>query len=247
MQPHGSPFAHRIAIAIAFVVAGCGSGEPRPQPPPLHAAPDAAVATGDDWFETPTTDGPRSLPARDGDPPCPKDRCWTAGPDGRPAACLLASGPIGHAGDPDNVSSGVCGSGGGQCSYCRCAAADTPIATPGGEVAIAELAPGDLVLSLHQGRLQAVPLVEVSRIAVDDHVMVTVTLDSGRRLSMSPLHPTADGRVFADLAAGDAQISAVALEPYAGAYTHDILPASDTGTYVAAGVLVGSTLFRPGK
>lgn len=33
------------------------------------------------------------------------------------------------------------------------------------------------------------------------------------------------------------------LEPYGTVETVDILPASDTGTYVAAGVLVGSTLF----
>ncbi len=32
--------------------------------------------------------------------------------------------------------------------------------------------------------------------------------------------------------------------PYLGDYTYDILTASDDGSYVAAGVLVGSTLAR---
>jgi len=32
------------------------------------------------------------------------------------------------------------------------------------------------------------------------------------------------------------------LVPYAHAFTFDILPASETGTYVAGGVLIGSTL-----
>jgi hypothetical protein len=30
--------------------------------------------------------------------------------------------------------------------------------------------------------------------------------------------------------------------PYAHRFTHDILPATDSGTYVAGGVLIGSTL-----
>ena len=64
---------------------------------------------------------------------------------------------------------------------------------------------------------------------------------------MSPGHPTADSRTFGDLAAGDL-LDGVAIEraeliPYRHPFTHDILPDSDTGTYFAAGVLVGSTLW----
>jgi hypothetical protein len=202
-----------------------------------------------DWPAS-TAEGPRSIPARKGKYPCPDDRCWIEGPDGEPAECLLPGGPIKGPDPHDNLSDGVCGGAGAICSVCRCAAADTPIATPRGEVAIADVAVGDLVYSLHQGTVQAVPVIEVRRVAVHDHTMVTVTLDDGRRVSMSPLHPTGDGRVFGELAAGarlgDAAVSAVVLEPYASRFTHDILPASDTGTYLAAGALVGSTLFRPG-
>lgn len=234
--------AIRHALLLVVVAVACGGKDPPAEAPP--PPPD-----DDDWFTTPTDQGPASLPPREGAHPCPKDRCWTEDSDGKPAACVLPGGPVGRAGDPANWTSGVCGSGGEKCVYCECAAADTPVATPTGEVAIADLAIGDLVMSVHEGALRPVPVIAVSRRAVREHTMVTVTLDDGRRVSMSPGHPTADGGVFGELvigaSLGDARISAVTREPYAGAFTHDILPASDTGTYLAAGALVGSTLFRP--
>ena len=45
----------------------------------------------------------------------------------------------------------------------KCAAPDTPIATPAGRRAIADLRPGDLVYGEHDGALVAVPLVQVVR------------------------------------------------------------------------------------
>ncbi|MCZ7687063.1 MAG: Hint domain-containing protein [Sandaracinaceae bacterium] len=129
-----------------------------------------------------------------------------------------------------------------------CASPDTPIATPEGERAIAELAAGDLVYSVHEGALVAVPIERVSRTPVGDHAVVRVALASGRVLEISARHPTADGRTFGDLAPGEALDGVGILEvetvPYEHGYTHDILPASDSGTYVAGGVLIGTTLAR---
>ncbi len=63
-------------------------------------------------------------------------------------------------------------------------------------------------------------------------------------------HPTADGRTLSDLRAGDqlggVHVRATRRIAYRHPYTVDILPASATGNYVAAGVLVGSTLFPAG-
>jgi hypothetical protein len=127
-----------------------------------------------------------------------------------------------------------------------CAAADTPIATPDGERAISTLAPGDLVYGARDGQLVPVPVLRVSSTPVSGHTLVRLTLASGRTLEMSAGHPTADGRPFDALRVGDAMdaevIVAIDRVPYAGDHTWDILPASDDGTYVAAGVLVGSTL-----
>ena len=184
-------------------------------------------------------------------PPPPVD----AGSDAGPTTGTCAMGTCRLVVDGEcEVPTGATGNGCCECgedgtctNFCRCAAPDTPVATPAGERPIADIAVGDLVLSLHRGELVAVPVRQVHHTAVRDHAMVRVHLDSGAHVDMSPAHPTAGGRPFRDLdpgdALGDARITAIELIPYEGDATYDILPASDTGTYVAAGALVGSTLF----
>jgi hypothetical protein len=145
------------------------------------------------------------------------------------------------------TAKGTCPTG---CAQCKCTAPSTPIATPSGERAISELKVGDLVYSVHHGQLKAVPILLTNRVSVTgSHHMVEVRLSTGSVLSISPSHPTADGRTFADLATGD-RLDDVALDsvrrvPYAEAYTYDILPDSDSGAYFAGGVLIGSTLASP--
>ena len=79
--------------------------------------------------------------------------------------------------------------------------------------------------------------------------MVEVKLAHGVVLNITPDHPTADGRTFGDLAAGDrldgVRVDAVRIVPYGQPFTHDILPDSDSGSYVAGGVLIGSALTMP--
>ena len=134
----------------------------------------------------------------------------------------------------------------GTCVPAKCASPDTPIATPTGERPIAELREGDLVLSVDRGAVVAVPIVATGRRAVSDHAVVRVVLSSGAVIEISAGHPTADGRTLGALAPGDrlgdAEVASVSMVPYAHAFTYDILPASDTGAYFAAGALVGSTL-----
>jgi hypothetical protein len=133
-----------------------------------------------------------------------------------------------------------------------CASPDTLVATPDGERPIATLRPGDLVISLDRGELRAVPLLAVHRQPVTGHRVVRITLSTGRVVEMSERHPTVDGRPFASLAPGEwlgdpvagARIVALELIPYAHDATYDILPDSDTGSYVAAGALVGTTMRR---
>jgi hypothetical protein len=138
---------------------------------------------------------------------------------------------------------GTCPTG---CAACACAAPTTPIATPSGDRPISELKVGDLVYSVDHGRLAVVPVASVHRQPVTSaHRMVELRL-SHATLLLSPGHPTADGRTFGALTAGDrldgAPVLGAHLIPYGQPFTYDILPASDTGTYLAGGVLVGSTL-----
>jgi hypothetical protein len=129
-----------------------------------------------------------------------------------------------------------------------CAAPDTPIATPQGERPIAQLAPGDLVYSVEGNGIVVVPILRVGSTPVQDHRVIRVELESGSVLEISPGHPTADGRKFADLVAGDRldrdAVLSAEVATYTYARTYDILPGSSTGTYFAGGALIGSTLVR---
>jgi hypothetical protein len=138
---------------------------------------------------------------------------------------------------------GTCPTG---CAGCVCNAPDTPIATPSGEREIASLREGDLVYSVHRGQVVAVPIRMVHRKEAPNHVVVELALATGNVLHVSPLHPTADGRFFGDLRPGDVldgvRVEDARLVPFAHTHTYDILPDSDTGSYYAGGVLIGSTL-----
>jgi hypothetical protein len=127
-----------------------------------------------------------------------------------------------------------------------CASPDTPIATPQGERRIADVREGDLVYSVDHDAIRPVIVARAGRTPVFNHSVIQVTTADGRRLEVSAGHPTADGRQFGDLrpaARLDGQlIDRVEVIPYRYAETYDILPASDTGTYFAAGMLIGSTL-----
>jgi hypothetical protein len=146
----------------------------------------------------------------------------------------------------DPTPEGTCPLG---CPGCVCASPDTPILTPDGERPIAELRAGDLVYSLEGASVVVVPVLRTRREAVAHHEVVRLRLASGAVLEVSGAHPTADGRTFVELRAGD-DLDGVAITersviPYRHAYTYDILPASATGSYFAGGVRIGSTLAPP--
>ena len=126
-----------------------------------------------------------------------------------------------------------------------CAHPDTPIATPGGERPISSLGVGDIVFSVDDGAIVAVPIARIGRQEVRDHDVMRIRLDSGRTLFISAPHPTSDGTV-GDLTPGATLEGPTVMEaelvPYGELHTYDILPASETGTYFAAGALLGSTL-----
>lgn len=127
-----------------------------------------------------------------------------------------------------------------------CAAPDTPIATPTGDRPIASLAVGDLVYSADEWGVRVVPIREVTRTPVTGHRVVRVELANHQVLRISGGHPTADGRHFSDLTAGDRLDGVAVLDArwvdYREPFTYDILPSKEGGTYYAGGVLIGSTL-----
>jgi hypothetical protein len=131
-----------------------------------------------------------------------------------------------------------------------CNAPDTPIATPSGERPISELREGDWIYSVDHGRMKAVRIRATTRVPAKNHHVVELRLATGSVLHVSPAHPTADGRTFGELCSGalldGVRIESARLVPYRFDATHDILPSSDSGTYFAGGVLIGSTLSASG-
>jgi hypothetical protein len=135
----------------------------------------------------------------------------------------------------------------GDISCPVCAAPDTPIATPSGERAIAELRVGDLVYSVDRDAIVAVPIVRVGSTPVIHHRVLRLTLSNGAVLHVSPGHPLPSGAPLSTLRAGSAidhtsTVVALELEPYGYTRTYDILPRSSSGNYFAGGVELGSTL-----
>jgi hypothetical protein len=127
-----------------------------------------------------------------------------------------------------------------------CNSPDTPIATPRGERPIASLHEGEEIYSVDHGRVVVTTIARIHRAEAPGHSVIRVSLATGRVLAISAPHPTADGRTFGELRQGDTldgvRIVSVERVAYTELYTYDILPASDSATYFAGGVLIGSTL-----
>ena len=158
--------------------------------------------------------------------------------------CCQVAGPV-VSDTPQcvNTSDGTCPRG---CKLCVCANPATPIETPDGARPISELKVGDLVYSVEHDTIVPSPIVEIRRRPAKGHVVPQVAFSNGQIVQISGQHPTADGRTFAQLQAGDMlgslSVTSVEWVTYEQPYTYDILPATDTGYYFAAGAMIGSTL-----
>ena len=163
--------------------------------------------------------------------------------------CCDVPGPLGSTlGCHTPVGQGTCPTG---CTGCVCNSPDTPIATPSGDRAIAELAVGDLVYSVDGGAVRAVHVRAIHRVPAKNHHVMEVVLATRSVLHISPAHPTVDGRSFGELRAGDQldgiRVESARLVPYTASHTYDILPESDTATYFAGGALIASTMAPAGS
>jgi hypothetical protein len=134
----------------------------------------------------------------------------------------------------------------GGCPICLEAA--TRIATPGGDVAVALIRPGDMVWTTDAyGRRVAAPVEQtISRETPGPHLMLWLALSDGRTLVAAGAHPSADGTFLRQLHIGDpydgATIVSMDWVTSTAPTTFDLLPAGATGTYWANGIMVGSTL-----
>ena len=129
-----------------------------------------------------------------------------------------------------------------------CLPGNSPISTPNGLVLIKDLRVGDYVWTIDRfGRKpQTVIVKKTKRPAAKNHKMIHVVLKDGRKLVVSPGHPTIDYKEIGNLVKGDefdmSYVASIKVMPYIGKYTYDILPYGETGGYWANNILIGSTL-----
>jgi hypothetical protein len=142
----------------------------------------------------------------------------------------------------------ACGSGGDDDDGDACFAAGTPVATPGGEVAIESLRPGDPVLSRDRQSGAIVTAIVTQTRRHPDRAYRLLELPGGRRLAVTDNHPIYDAArgdfVPAGRLSGGARLLtlrglAAGVRVY-GAGRGDVYDLSVTGdhVYFAAGVLV---------
>jgi hypothetical protein len=131
-----------------------------------------------------------------------------------------------------------------------CLARGTRIAAPDGDVPIEDVSVGMAVWSVDgAGRRFVATVTVVGRTPVPaTHEVVRIVLDDGRVVRASPGHPLADGRRLGAIRAADrvdgATVVRATLETYGGGFTYDLLPDGPTGTYIADGIPLGTTLSR---
>ncbi|MDP3769786.1 MAG: Hint domain-containing protein [Candidatus Sungbacteria bacterium] len=131
-----------------------------------------------------------------------------------------------------------------------CLSGATRIDTPQGMIAAKDIRESmDVWTSDEKGNRMLGIVIQTGRMRVPKtHEMIHAVLFDGRELFVSPGHPTADGRLFGNLAVGvlldGSRIASIDRVPYSQEYTYDLLPSGPTGFYWANGILVGSTLAK---
>ena len=129
-----------------------------------------------------------------------------------------------------------------------CLSEDTEIETPDGVINVKDLKEGMIIFTQDSSgkKIVGTILETGNSIVPTTHMMVHIILDDNRELYVSPMHPTADGRLVHELTAGNtldgSKIKIAELVPYDGTHTYDILPSGPTGFYWANGILIKSTL-----
>ncbi len=129
-----------------------------------------------------------------------------------------------------------------------CLSLGTMIATPAGPTPVQDLRIGDPVWTLDVAGRRVVGTIVAtgSTPAPAGHEVVRMELADGRVVTASPGHPLADRRLVGDLRPGDmvdgSVVRSAGRQRYTDAETFDIVVSGSTGTYLAGGIGLASTL-----
>ena len=221
-------------LIAALLLAACGTKSPPPPPPP-PPQPTADAASGSGSDTTPATQCKGPAPAAD-------------------FVCVQDCGPpVSHPGDPApgwSWLSPADAENRKKFGCPKCLPPDTQIATPDGDRAISELRVGAAIYTVDAAGQRTVARVVYtgSTPVTGGDTMVRVALADGRVVAGSAGHPDGRGTPLGELHEGDtldgARITNVAVVPFSGARTFDVLPSGGTGLYIANGVVLRSTFAR---
>ncbi|MBX3063282.1 MAG: Hint domain-containing protein [Anaerolineae bacterium] len=136
-----------------------------------------------------------------------------------------------------------------------CLTEGTLIDTPKGQVPIEAINVGDMVITSNwRGERVSVPILRVTKIPVEQHQIIHLSLNDGTTLDVSGGHPLPNGGIVQGLTLGSRitansnympsppYVTGIEFALYKGKFTYDILPDGDTGFYWANGIPLASTL-----
>lgn len=134
----------------------------------------------------------------------------------------------------------------GECPICL--AKSTRIDTPSGSIPVDALQIGMQVFTANEyGSRIFGTVLQISQTKVPPtHQVISLILEDGRKITVSPGHPLFDGRMAGSLKSGDmvdgSRVTLASLVPYQDTATYDILVSGPTSAYFAGGILMQSTI-----
>jgi len=216
-------------LIAALLLAACGTKSPPPPPPP---PPQPTADAGNGSGSAQTTQCKGAPPAAD-------------------YVCVQDCGPpVSRPDDPPPGYSWLspADAANRQKFGCpKCLPPETQIATPDGDRPISSLAVGAPIYTVDStgARVIARVVYTGSTPVTGGDTMVRVALADGRVVAGSAGHPDGRGTQLGQLHTGDildgARITNVAVVPFSGERTFDVLPSGGTGLYIANGVVLRST------
>ncbi len=129
-----------------------------------------------------------------------------------------------------------------------CLTRGTLIATPSGLTPVENIRVGTWVWTADtSGKRVAVPVLDTTSVRVpDSYRALSITLADGRKVLVSPGHPSAEGNRLDQYKVRDqldgSLIVQSTLVEYDGSLTYDLLPGGQTGLYWANGIMLKSTI-----
>ena len=136
----------------------------------------------------------------------------------------------------------------GPSNQCRCLPEDARIATLSGERPISSLKPGErIMVRINEADISEVAIKKINKIPVSQpYKMIELTMEDGKKIRASGLHPVEHGKPLSSYKKGDMvigyRIISVNEVVYEGTHTWDLLTEGPPSRYRVNGLWMESTM-----